>query len=142
MKKPRIPLPPFSKIHNKTIPQDSESLRFSFKYLDFTNPKFSCDDCADGYLEKLLVRLKDIGGFSTKRFRAEQTSALRNHRITWDRSSEPQGFICLNEQLRQEESWQFGISANEYGRVHGFLIAETFYIVWLDPLHRLFPGQS
>ena len=141
MKKPSIRPLPLSKVHNRTTLTDSESIRFSFKYLDFTNPKFRCDDCADGYLEKLLVRLKDVGGFTTKRFRCEQNLALRNHRIGWDRSSEPQGFSCLNEQLRPEESWQFGISANEHGRIHGFIIDETFYIVWLDPLHRLFPGE-
>ncbi len=142
MKKPKAPQLLHSRIQNKTPLSDSQSLRFSFKYLDFTNPKFTCLNCADGYLEKLLVRLRDIGGYTTKRFRTERTSALRNHPIRWNETSEPDGFICLNEQLRQEESWQFGISANEHGRIHGFLIDETFYIVWIDPMHRLFPGES
>lgn len=141
MKKPKIPILPLSKIYNRTTLPDSQALRFSFKYLDFNNPKFHYDDCADGYLQKILVRLRDIGGYTIKRFRYEQTASLRNHRISWDRSSEPQGFSCLNEELRQEESWQFGVTANEHGRVHGFLIDETFYIVWLDPLHRLFPSK-
>jgi hypothetical protein len=30
------------------------------------------------------------------------------------------------------------VSANEYGRVHGFFIGNVFYIVWLDPDHKLY----
>ena len=28
--------------------------------------------------------------------------------------------------------------ANQHGRVHGILIDEVFYVVWLDPEHRLY----
>ena len=37
-----------------------------------------------------------------------------------------------------EKPWQFALSANEHGRVHGFLIQNRFYIVWLDPEHELY----
>jgi hypothetical protein len=29
-----------------------------------------------------------------------------------------------------------------HGRVHGFLIDEIFYIVWLDPEHLLYPAKG
>ena len=45
----------------------------------------------------------------------------------------------LNEQLRGEDAWEFEITRNEHGRVHGLLLDETFYIVWIDPDHNLYP---
>jgi hypothetical protein len=28
--------------------------------------------------------------------------------------------------------------SNGHGRVHGFVIADVFHVVWLDPHHRLY----
>jgi hypothetical protein len=34
------------------------------------------------------------------------------------------------------------LTANEYGRVHGFFLDEVFYVVWLDPDHKLYPTRN
>ena len=47
-------------------------------------------------------------------------------------------FLNANEQLRAEEAWQFEITRNAHGRVHGLLVGETFYVVWIDPDHLLY----
>lgn len=57
----------------------------------------------------------------------------------WQKTTEPDGYSELNEQLQGCEPWQFQLSANEHGRVHGILIDQVFYIVWLDPNHALYP---
>ena len=114
---------------------------FSFKLIDFySNPKFVLKRCADGYLEKLLERLRSVCYEPLGRFRSTVNRQLRNHRITWEETSEPDGFR-LNEQLRAEEPWQFEITANEHGRVHGILIDNVFFVVWLDPDHLLYPKK-
>jgi hypothetical protein len=41
--------------------------------------------------------------------------------------------------MREEEAWQFEITANEHGRVHGLLQDDTFFVVWIDPTHALYP---
>jgi hypothetical protein len=115
------------------------ALRFSFKYLDLlSNPKFSVNHCHEGYLEKLLCRLRDVCTFSVKDFRTNRTHSLKAHKIEWDETSEHAGFTNLNEQLRDEEAWQFHITTNEHGRVHGILLGDTFYVVWIDPNHLLY----
>jgi hypothetical protein len=40
---------------------------------------------------------------------------------------------------RDEVAAQFCLSANEHGRVHGIIIDDTFYVIWLDHDHRLYP---
>jgi len=63
---------------------------------------------------------------------------MRNHKIDFKETSEPNGFRQLPEQSRNNEAWQFQITKNVHGRVHGLLIAEIFFIVWLDPCHLLY----
>lgn len=114
-------------------------LRISFRHLDLlSNPKFSLVHCQNGYLEKFLGRLRDVCQLSVSDFRTNKSKSLRAHTIAWDETSEIEGFSCLNPQLRDSEPWQFHITSNEHGRVHGLLIDDTFYVVWIDPQHKLY----
>jgi len=123
------------------IPEDT--VCFSFKHVDLTsNEKFGIAQCGDpaGYIEKLVHRLRDINGMTPNQFRFSGSDALRCHPIEWKKTSEKNGFRHLNKQLQDNSPWQFSVSANEYGRVHGFFVNSTFFIVWLDPKHRLYLG--
>ncbi|QXE21583.1 hypothetical protein B6N60_00260 [Richelia sinica FACHB-800] len=44
----------------------------------------------------------------------------------------------MDEEQLVGQPYQFQLSSNEYGRVHGFFIENVFYIVWLDPDHLLY----
>jgi hypothetical protein len=136
----RNPLPvPSTRIPAAIVPAD-ESLKFSFKHLDLlSNNKFSLALCADGYLEKFLTRLRDIcKGVTISEFRRGTSPSLRAHPITWEETTEKLGFTCLSHQLRALEAWQFEITSNKHGRVHGLLLDNTFYVVWIDPCHKLY----
>ena len=137
MNRIKPPHSPVGKIQNRTILPDA-FLKFSFKFLDLNHDKFCTARCQDGYLDKLLQRLKDVSGLPVREFRANRSKALRCHPIEWSDTTERDGFTSLNEQLRGEEPWQFELTANEHGRVHGLLIDETFYVVWIDPAHKLY----
>jgi hypothetical protein len=115
-------------------------LNFSFKHLDLDgNRAFSLDLCEDGYLRTLLERLRDISGKKIEEFRRERSLGV--HQIEWSRTSQPRGFAHLNQQLKGIPALEFRLSVNKHGRIHGFFIDETFFIVWLDPDHKLFPGK-
>jgi hypothetical protein len=119
-------------------PIEDGLLRFSFKHLHLHGPKFRVADCKDGYLERLLERLRDLCLMKIKEFRTTRSNALRSHAIDFSESTEPNGFSHLNEQLRTEQAWQFEITSNEHGRIHGLLIDDTFYAAWVDPKHKLY----
>jgi hypothetical protein len=117
-----------------------DSLVFSFKHLDLTtNPKFMPAKCKDGYIAKLLERLKALHGFSVSELKTNKSKALRCHLIDWKDTSERGGFTFLNPQLRDCQAWQFEVSSNEHGRVHGLFLDCTFYVIWIDPDHLLYP---
>lgn len=138
----KTPLPETSSgtIHkSKQLPDDL--VRFSFRHLHMGHAKFGlpAGDRLPHYVPQLLERLKEVSGFKLSEFRTNKSRALRAHTHTWSETSEPDGFSHLNEQIRDCEPWQFCLSANEHGRIHGLLIDEVFYVIWIDPDHRLYP---
>ncbi|WP_343641452.1 hypothetical protein [Roseateles sp.] len=114
-------------------------MKFSFRLLQTTR-KFGLEPAADAkrYLQQLLSRLQAISSLQVNEFRASKAKALRAHRHRWLATTEAQGFPSLSSEWDDHEAWQFQLSANEHGRVHGILVDEVFYVVWLDPEHRLY----
>lgn len=121
----------------KTAP-DPE-LRFSFKFFDHTDPEVCPANFADGYTQTLMQRLRALSGWKVKEFTGRQDSAIRNHQHDWSKTSRPEGFGALNATFKAYPGWQFCLTANQHGRVHGIIIDDTFYVIWLDQDHRLYP---
>ena len=129
----KTPIPDLKAAHHSLV-------RFSFKYLELSHDKFDLPDTNEkqGYLETLFDRLKHISTMKFAEFR-QFGKALRSHRIDWAATSEPDGYAHLSEQMRQCEAWQFSLARENLGRIHGLLLDDTFYAVWIDHDHRLYP---
>jgi hypothetical protein len=130
------------KVHGGRVaappPLVAPRLTFSFRYFHQRDP-FLFTNGPDGYFDVLVERLKSICMMDMSVFRTSDSKTLRSHSIDWEDTTEPGGFDHLNAQLREQVTgWQFSVTQNEHGRVHGFIVAEVFYVVWLDPLHRLY----
>lgn len=144
MAKHRKVPPPQPLGYGATIPAkpsitDFGDLRLSFKYLDCqSNSKFKLQNVDAAYVAKLMVRLKDICGNRWVELTASRSETLRIHPIDFSETTEPNGFSHLNEQFKAAPAWQFNVSVNEHGRVHGIFLHETFYVCWLDPEHNLY----
>jgi hypothetical protein len=111
-----------------------EGISFSFKYYDASHNKFNCQGKDGFYWQTLANRLKDMSGLKALELRQGGNKTLRCHSINWTQVSENAFGIKGEEQL-VDTPYQFSVSANEHGRVHGFFVGEIFYIVWLDPNH-------
>ncbi|MFB2896487.1 hypothetical protein ACE1CI_26545 [Aerosakkonemataceae cyanobacterium BLCC-F50] len=115
-----------------------EGISFSFRYYQDDKEKFSIDKRDAKYLSSLLRRLRDLSQLKADEVINNQSKSLRCHGIHWQDTTEPHGFGILHEDQLVSTPYQFQISANEYGRVHGFFSENVFYIVWLDPDHNLY----
>ncbi|WP_431047392.1 hypothetical protein [Roseateles sp. L2-2] len=134
----RQPLRPAVREHvSRGLPDDL--MKFSFRLLQTTR-KFGLESPIDArqYLLHLLSRLQAISSLQVEKFRCSKGKALRAHRHVWEETTETRGFPPLPGDWDGHEAWQFQLSANKHGRVHGILVDEVFYIVWLDPEHRLY----
>jgi hypothetical protein len=136
IKKPPLPQVQGTVHKARSLPDDL--VRFSFRHFQQTD-KFCLPDAGDKphYVPTLLDRLRDVSGMRISEFR-QAAHALRSHPHQWDKTTEKDGYAHLNEQLRDCEPWQFALSQQANGRVHGILIDDVFYVVWLDPEHRLY----
>ena len=140
-KKKRIKAPPTPKQTTK-IPQPESpkpvNVTFSFQFLDSTTrpDKFPLEH-QNLKLSTLLDRLRSISQMEFNQFIGARSSSLRAHPINWADTSEPNGFSHIPEELQIKEGYQFS-DGSRLGRVHGFILGEVFYIVWLDPTHALY----
>jgi len=123
----------------RQVSQSDAPLRFSFKLFDSSDNEVCPPKFRDGYVQILMERLKAISAWTVQEFLTPRGQAIRNHGITWDETSRPDGFSHLPNQYEAYPAFQFSLSANQHGRVHGLLIDDTFHIVWLDHDHRLYP---
>jgi len=113
---------------------------FSFKYLEIEHEKFDLPDTSVkiSYLYTILDRLKQISSMHCNEFRLSG-KALRSHIIKWENTTEPDGYCHLSEQMQECSPWQFSLSREELGRIHGFILGDIFYVVWIDHDHKLYP---
>jgi hypothetical protein len=116
--------------------------RFSFKHLDLAHTAFTVTHRDSDYFCCVLGQLKELSRFPAAELRANHSKAVRCHPITWKETSQPGGFTHLNKQLRDIDAWQFQIEKNTYGRIHGLFLDDVFFVIWLDPEHKLYPQKK
>lgn len=117
-------------------------LRFSFKLFDHNDAELCPGTFRSGYTQTLMQRLRDLSSWTIGKFTEQQDKAIRNHQHEWQKTSRPTGFPNLNQHYQAYPGWQFCLSSNEHGRVHGIIIDDTFYVIWLDHDHKLYPNSS
>jgi hypothetical protein len=128
--------PPLSRIKPTKV-KPPQGISFSYRYFKDDNEKFLISNKDARYLEALIQRLRDLSSMTVNEITVINAKRLRCHTIDWDRTTET-CFDLPNEEQLVDTPYQFQLSSNEYGRVHGFFIENIFYIVWLDPDHRLY----
>ncbi|MGK7893897.1 MAG: hypothetical protein AB4372_09810 [Xenococcus sp. (in: cyanobacteria)] len=139
IKKTKINHSGSSGIRPTELPQP-QGISFSFKYFHSSHEKFNCDGKDGSYWLTLIARLKDLSALTALELLRNRNRSLRCHPIDWQDTSES-CFGIPNEEQLVDTPYQFSLSSNEHGRVHGFFINQVFYIVWLDPNHLLYPGK-
>jgi hypothetical protein len=117
------------------------NLHVSFQFLETEHAQFSVADRESSYFLCLVDRLRELCRLSVAEFRQARNKTLRIHRIDFaeDRVA-LDGFGIKGRDDLDDEAWQFSLSANEHGRVHGFLIENVFFVRWFDANHALYPG--
>ena len=122
---------------NIAINKAKELINFSFKYLDNEHPFFCFNKHNSLYFKEILNRIAELSKLSRQELISNRSPSLKSHRIDWEETTQ-NGFGFPKEDEIVDEAYQFCISRNEHGRIHGFFIGITFYIVWLDKEHNLY----
>ena len=118
--------------------RSKENINFSFKYIDAENTKFCFYNHDGKYFIEFIDRIKVLSSWSKQEIISNRSGALKAHPIDFGHTSES-GFNFPQHDQIVDVPYQFSLGKNEHGRVHGFFINNTFYIVWLDKMHELYP---
>ena len=129
---------PHSSGQVRSVSVPDEYIRFSLRFFDGSDEEICPLTFRDGYTRKLAERMKDISTMTVREFTTNKSKSLRAHTHDWPNTRRPNGYDCLNEQYKAYAGWQFELSVNEHGRVHGIIIDNTFYVIWLDHNHILY----
>ena len=137
VKIPKIELKPFDSSKIKPTVIDDGKVSFNFWRLFEKPKKFKYSVCESKYFKKVLERLKNISNLSRMELCTTCSKSLRSHAIDFNHKSVTENTFGFGEDI-DDEAWQFEVSENEHGRIHGYFVGNVFYIVWLDPKHDLY----
>jgi hypothetical protein len=107
--------------------------------LQFDHPKFNPENCPAEFFVSLMQMLQDCSDSEINEV-LDPNHHRHRHEIRFEETSEQRGFVGAPgvDPDQVGYAWQFAVGDHNDWRIHGFLIIDTFYIVWLDPLHKLY----
>lgn len=148
IKLPAVSIPDESPLKGFPMPQEEidrvrkmkkEKLTFSFKFFDRHHEVFNLGKTKVSWFISLLDAMKEVSDLTRNQLVVEQRNHYQCHPHKWDELDYK--FNFSDEFLCQVECLQFRLSTGG-GRVHGFIIGNRFYIVWLDPHHNLYASNK
>ncbi|WP_419877708.1 hypothetical protein [Brevibacillus centrosporus] len=121
-----------------------EKVMFSYYFLDTAHEAFNCGGgIGVNWFLQLFDNLREISKLNRNEFVVQQRNHYDVHSHDFENTAYhyadrlPEGYF---EQLSEDQCLQFRLSSSG-GRVHGFMIENTFYVLWLDPHHNMYPDQ-
>lgn len=120
----------------------NERLRVSFKYIDIDDEAFFFDGHDKKYYKKFFECLTTLKSCRAQEITQQSHPSLAPKSIFNTKLGTRQGFpdsirSKVGEMLLQ--AFEISLGKN-HGRIHGFILDNIFYIVWVDPAHNLYPG--
>lgn len=136
----RIPVPSFDASSAQKIPSpkkdfNEEKLLFSFEVLEF-NKFFNLDASCQNWSKELFDMLHEISKINVKDLKANRYKKYRVH--NHENANPP---CKLPNNIDLKSLWQIRISKSK-GGIHGIFFENIFYIIWLDPLHNMYPDDK
>ena len=122
---------------------EEDKIHFRFDYFDATHPFFDGSNADFDWARNMLKRLKALQDTTVDTFKKDiRFKKMQHiHQINWDGANLGSFGIQHASPDLDEDAWQFGISRSN-GRIHGFFIGNFFYVVWIDPEHKLFEYRT
>lgn len=114
------------------------NLKFSFEFYDGSH-EFCLSNWSKGQIAEALSRLKEICCMSFQEIRSAGR-VFHFHSVLWEETTQKNGFP--NKKANTLEAFQFALLGvnGQKARVFGAYADNTFYIVWFDLEHEIWPS--
>lgn len=117
------------------VPHSKDNVVFSFETLEW-NEYFNLDGTCNNWPFELLNMLKSVSCIQKTELITGKYSTYRVHRHT---NVKPPCPFPQNVDINQ--CYQIRISKTK-GGIHGIFYENVFYVIWLDPLHNMYPDKE
>lgn len=113
-------------------------LSFSFEFFDTSTECYCFSNGTPEQIKKAMARLRQLSEKTFSELLAEK-KVLHLHPVDWDKTTKPEGFP--DAKAMEMEAFQFALLGvnGQLTRVYGALSRDTFYIVWIDWNHEIWP---
>lgn len=125
------------KIQRQQFKYTDSAIAFSFEALEKTE-YFNLDSTCTNWASELFDMLKVVSGLKKEEllngYYAKSTFRVHNHSNANPPSNLPEG-------VQLKDCYQIRISKSK-GGIHGVFFDNVFYVIWLDPLHNMYPAEN
>ena len=112
---------------------------FSLKKLDI-NDYFNIDCTCPNWSSDLMRMMQSISQLKLSDFKTNTGLRGSKYRIHNHKNANPPVSLPNKVDVKLDDMLQIRIEKNK-GGIHGYLVENTFYVVWLDPLHNMYPNE-
>lgn len=136
----RIPKPEKKSVSSGIVPKrpefipKKEGISFSFEALERTE-YFDLDGTCQNWASDMLDMMKEVSKHGEKELISGQ---LRTYRVHNHEKAKPPS--PLPDGVELKDCFQIRISTSK-GGIHGVFRENIFYVIWLDPLHNMYPDD-
>lgn len=124
-------------IKRQRLNHTPEAISFSFEALDRTE-FFDLDGTCINWASELFDMLKNVSSIKKEEllsgYYAKSTYRVHSHENANPPSKLPEG-------VELKDCYQIRISKSK-GGIHGVFFDNIFYVIWLDPLHNMYPDEN
>jgi len=118
----------------KSFHTTNDGIVFSFEALEKTE-YFNLDGTCQNWASDMLKMCKDISKLTVKQLTSGTHRTYRFHSHEGANCPSP-----LPDGVELKDIYQMRISTSK-GGIHGVLRENCFYVIWLDPLHNMYPDD-
>ncbi|HUM84790.1 MAG TPA: hypothetical protein PLN48_13605 [Lachnospiraceae bacterium] len=132
---PAKPISEISRIPKINVSVDN-GIIFSFERLE-KNDYFNIDCACERWSVDLFQMFKDISQYTPNDFYSGKLANSKFRIHTHEKAKPP---CKIPEDIDLSSFYQIRIEEDK-GGIHGVLVDNIFYVVWLDPLHNMYPNS-
>ena len=118
----------------KTLHTTNDGIVFSFEALERTE-YFNLDGTCQNWSSDMLDMCKEASKLTVTQLRSGAYKTFRFHSHEGAKCPSP-----LPDGVELKDVYQMRISTSK-GGIHGVLRENCFYVIWLDPLHNMYPDD-
>lgn len=111
-----------------------DKIVFSFESFEETE-YFRLEGTCNNWSRDLFQMMKDVSSLT----KTELMTSRSIYRVHSHENAKPPSPLPTGVQLK--DCYQIRISKSK-GGIHGIFSDNTFYVIWLDPLHNMYPDEK